>query len=331
MQPFVFSRSNSPSDATKRLADGADVSTSPIAGGTTLLDLMKLNVMRPERLIDINAALSDQIEKVSSGLRIGAMVRMAEAARHSVIQSGYPVVAQSLMLAASAQIRNMASLGGNVLQRTRCGYFRDHTVPNCNKRISESGCAALEGSNRMHAVLGGSEKCIATYGGDFAQALMALDARVEIIGSRGVRTIAFSELHVRPGDAPAAETTLRRDELIAAFVLPSLPWFRRSMYLKIRDRDSYAYALASVAVALDMDGDQVREARIGLGGVATVPWRANEAEAFLKGKVLNDGSAKAAGEAAFADAKTHQHNSYKPVLGAQTVARALLAAKALEI
>jgi xanthine dehydrogenase YagS FAD-binding subunit len=329
MQPFLLSRSSTPEDATRILA--AAGTTSPIAGGTTLLDLMKLDVMRPERLIDINAALSNQITEMKSGLRIGAMVRMAEAARHERIIRDYPIVAQSLLLAASAQIRNMASLGGNVLQRTRCGYFRDSTVPNCNKRSSGSGCAAFDGVNRMHAVLGGSEKCIATYGGDFAQALIAVNAQVEIIGNSGPRTISFSELHVLPGENPAIETTLRPDELIAAFILPAAPWFRRSLYLKIRDRDSYAYALSSVALALDLDGDRVREVRIGLGGVATVPWRAKAAEAYLTGKVLDEGSAKAAGTAAFADAQTRDHNSYKPVLGAQTIARALMSAKSLEI
>jgi xanthine dehydrogenase YagS FAD-binding subunit len=329
MQPFVLDRSSNPEDASKLLAAGAG--TIPIAGGTTLLDLMKLDVMRPERLVDINAALSTQIAPSKTGLRIGAMVRMSEAARHVVIMRDYPVIAQSLLLAASAQIRNMASLGGNVLQRTRCGYFRDSTVPNCNKRIAGSGCAAVDGINRMHAVLGGSAQCIATYGGDLAQALIALDAQVEIVGGRGPRTIPFSGLHVLPGADPSVETTLRRDELIAAFILPAAPWFRRSLYLKIRDRDSYAYALSSVAVALDLEGDRVRDVRIGLGGVATVPWRATAAEAYLKGKVLDEASAKAAGAAAFAEAKTQDHNSYKPTLGAQTIARALMSAKSLEI
>ena len=331
MQPFLFERAGNVTEASLSLLEFDMEAIKPIAGGTTLLDLMKLDVMRPKKVVDINQALSAQIVRIGGGVKLGAMVRMAEAASNEIIAREYPVVEQALLLAASAQIRNMASLGGNVLQRTRCGYFRDLTIPNCNKRIPGSGCAALAGINRMHAVLGTSEHCIATYPGDFAQALMALDAKVEIEGQQGKRTISFADLHLLPEQDPAVETTLAQGELITAFVLPAANWTRRSLYLKIRDRDSYAYALASAAIALDMDGSRVREARIAVGGVATVPWRARQAEDYLKGKVLDEGNAKKAGEIAFLGAKAQHHNAYKPKLGAATIARALMQAKALEI
>jgi len=326
MRPFSFSRAADAAEAVK--AGG-----TYLAGGTTLLDLMKLDVMRPERLVDINdlAGQFGGIQYGPDGLRLGAMVHMAEAARHPDILRHYPVIAQSLTLAASAQIRNMASLGGNVLQRTRCTYFRDVSWSQCNKRRPGSGCAALEGVNRKHAVLGTSPNCIATYPGDFAQALIALDANVETAGPDGARRIAFADLHVAPGDDPSVETSLRPGELITAFSVPPLPFARRSLYLKIRDRQSYEFALASAAVALDLDGDVVRETRIALGGVATKPWRAREAEAALRGKTLDENSARAAAEAAFAGAVTHGQNDYKPELGRRTLVRALLEAKALEV
>jgi xanthine dehydrogenase YagS FAD-binding subunit len=241
------------------------------------------------------------------------------------------MIAQSLSLAASAQLRNMATLGGNVLQRTRCTYFRDTSWSRCNKREPGSGCAALEGVNRKHAVLGTSPNCIATYPGDFAQALIALDANVELAGPSGIRRLAFADLHVTPGDDPSVETVLRPGELITAFTIPALSFARRSLYLKIRDRQSYEFALASAAVALDLDGGAVREARIALGGVATKPWRAREGETALRGKPLDENSARAAAEAAFANAVTHGGNDYKPELGKRTLVRALMEAKALEV
>ena len=307
-----------------------------LAGGTTLLDLMKLDVMRPQTLIDINGLKQPgdrgRIESSAEGIRFGALVSMAEAAEHPAVLRDYPVIAQTLKLAASAQLRNMASLGGNVLQRTRCMYFRDVLWPACNKREPGSGCAAMEGINRAHAVLGTSDACIATYPGDFAQALMALDARVDIAGRQGQRTIAFAELHRLPGSTPHIETALAPGELITAISVPAGPWTRRSHYVKIRDRDSYQFALASAAVALDMgNSGVVRDARIALGGVATVPWRAREAEALLRGKPLDEGLADAVGQAAFADASARQHNAFKVGLGQRTVARALLEAARLQI
>jgi xanthine dehydrogenase YagS FAD-binding subunit len=326
MRPFAYQRASDAADAVK--AGG-----QYLAGGTTLLDLMKLDVMQPARVVDINDLSQEfgAIQYGPQGLRLGALAHMAEAARHPDIVTNYPVIAQSLQLAASAQLRNMATLGGNVLQRTRCTYFRDTSWSQCNKRTPGSGCAALHGVNRKHAILGTSQNCIATYAGDFGQALMALDAQVEIAGPGGARRLAFADLHVAPGDNPAVETTLRPDELITAFTLQALPFARRSLYLKIRDRQSYEFALASAAVALDLDGARVREVRIALGGVATKPWRAREAEDYLRGRPLDEAGARAAAEAAFTSAVTHGGDDFKAELGRRTLVRALLATKALEV
>ena len=225
----------------------------------------------------------------------------------------------------------MASLGGNVLQRTRCTYFRDVSYRECNKRNPGSGCTAMVGFNRMHAVLGGSDHCIATYPGDFAQALIALEAAVEIASRSGNRTIPFANLHRKPADTPDQETNLRPGEMIEAFLIPAANWTRRSLYLKVRDRESYEFALASAAVALDQQNGIVRVARIALGGLATVPWRAFEAESFLRGKPVNEDNAAAAASAAFASAQGHGHNDFKIALGKRTLSRALQQAAALEI
>jgi xanthine dehydrogenase YagS FAD-binding subunit len=248
-----------------------------------------------------------------------------------VIARDYPMIAQSLKLAASQQLRNMASLGGNVLQRTRCPYFRDVSYASCNKRNPGSGCTALESLHREHAVLGVSEACIASYPGDFGQALIALDAIVELAGPEGERRISFAELHRMPGDTPQLETTLMPGELITAFVVPAAPWTRRSLYLKVRQRESYEFALASAAVALDLGDDRlVRGVRVALGGVATVPWRAQDAEAALLGKTLDEQAASAAADAAFVNAKPRGDNAYKVALGKRTLVRALLQAAAME-
>lgn len=337
MRPFQFTRVDDPAAAilahgAERGPADADATIQYLAGGTTLLDLMKLDVMRPSHLIDINGMDSlALIDAGSEGLRLGAMVRMADAADDADIREHFPVVAQALQLAASAQLRNMASLGGNVLQRTRCTYFRDTSYGNCNKRLPGSGCAALEGINRQHAVLGTSDHCIATYPGDFAQALIALDAKLEVNGPRGQRNIAFADLHRAPEDSPHIETTLQPGELITAFLVPATPFAHRSLFLKIRDRESYEFALASAAVALDLDEGRVNEARIAIGGVATVPWRARQAEALLKGKQLDEANAAAAAELAFASAKPRGHNAFKIELGKRTLVRALRQAAAMEI
>jgi xanthine dehydrogenase YagS FAD-binding subunit len=316
---------------------GASPLQSPaqlLAGGTTLIDLMKLDVMQPEMLVDINALERGplgRIEAENGMLRLGALVRMADAAEHPDIKRNYPMIAQSLKFAASQQLRNMASLGGNVLQRTRCTYFRDVTYEACNKRNPGSGCAAIDGFNRAHAVLGTSDSCIATYPGDFAQALIALDASVELNGASGRRSIPFATLHRKPGDSPHIETSLGAGDMITAFVIPSQSWMRRSLYLKIRDRSSYEFALASAAVALDLEQGRARDVRIALGGVATVPWRAKEAEAVLRGKELSDESLRAAADAAFVDARPQGHSAFKVTLGKRTLIRALNEAAAMEI
>ena len=303
----------------------------PLAGGTTLIDLMKLDVMRPEGLVDINplAGSWSEINLDGGNLRLGALARMSDVAAHPDVQRNYPVIAESLKLAASPQLRNMATLGGNVLQRTRCSYFRDVSYTACNKRNPGSGCAAMDGVNRMHAVLGTSDQCIATYPGDFAQALIALDANVEISGKSGTRTLPFAQLHKRPGNTPHVETVLAPGELISAFTINGR--WPRSIYLKARDRQSYEFALASAAVALDVQDGIVKDARVALGGVATVPWRAREAEALLKGLKFDDGLAGRVAEAAFTGANAREHNAFKIDLGKRVVARALHKAATMEI
>jgi xanthine dehydrogenase YagS FAD-binding subunit len=338
MRPFILDRAASPQAAVLAARPAANQKQPPtaapaqfIAGGTQMLDLMKLDTMQPEKLVDINAleATHGRIDAAPDGLRLGALVRMSQAAEHPAILRDYPVIAQTLQMAASAQLRNMASLAGNVLQRTRCQYFRDVSWAQCNKRVPGSGCAALDGVNRKHAVLGVSDQCIAAYSGDFAQALVALGAEVQTTGANGPRTIAFERLHTG-SDNPHTETILAPGELITGFRVPAGPWTRRSVYVKVRDRESYAYGLATAAVALDLRGGIVREARVGLGAVSYKPWRSHEAEAALRGKPLTEDTAAAAAEAAFAGARPRGENAYMIDLGRRTLARALLQASRLE-
>jgi xanthine dehydrogenase YagS FAD-binding subunit len=338
MRPFTYERAKDVENAIRmfgpqqRDVPATQYPAAFLAGGTTLIDLMKLDVMQPQRIVDIGP-LSQELSAIEArpdGLRLGALARMSDVADHVAIKRDFPVIAQSLALAASQQIRNMASLGGNVLQRTRCSYFRDVSYSNCNKRIPGSGCAALEGQNRRHAVLGGSEQCIAAYPGDFAQALIALDAQAEIAGPNGRRSLAFAELHREPGNTPHVETTLAPGELITAFNIRSSPW-PRSLYLKIRDRESYEFALASAAIALDVANGTVKDARIALGGVATRPWRAAAAEDAIRGRELDDDTLKAAAEQAFAHARPHKHNAFKIELGKRTLMRGLHQAATMEI
>lgn len=340
MRPFTHTFAPDPAAAVRAGAAGTGA-TEPanraraqfLAGGTTIVDLMKLDVMRPAELVDISRIVSPRMRAVEAGpagLYIGALVTMRQVADHAAVRRDYPVVAESLWLAASQQIRNMAFVGGNVLQRTRCAYFRDTSWP-CNKREPGTGCSALDGENRWHAVLGASEQCIASYPGDWATALIALDATVETLAPAGPRSFRFAELHRPPGSTPHVETTLAPGELITGFVVPAGAYTRRSLYLKVRDRESYEFALASAAVALTLDGATVREARIGLGGPVAVPWRAREAEAALVGKPLTEASAAAAASAAFAGARPREHNAFRVPLGRQTLVRALLQARAMEI
>jgi xanthine dehydrogenase YagS FAD-binding subunit len=342
MQRFTYHRPASAQEAVQAAhsipaSHGTPPPQAPgqfIAGGTNMTDYMTLDVMQPAVLVDINrlpAARYARIENDNTRLRFGALVRMAQAEDHDVVRSNYPVIRQTLQLAATRQIRNMASLGGNILQRTRCEYFRETSWP-CNKRTPGAGCAAMDGINRQHAVLGVSDHCIAAYPGDFAQALIALDATVETFGGpNGPRRIPFAQFHHLPGSTPHIETALLPGELVTFIDIPAGPWTARSRYVKVRDRDSYQFALTSAAVALHLEGDTVREARIALGGVATIPWRAHEAEALLRGKTLDEDTAMKAAEAAFSGAKPREHNAFKVPLGRQTIVRALLEAKVMEV
>lgn len=334
MRPFTYSTAADGQAAVRAAATGS--AAAPVhflAGGTTMIDLMKLDVLRPAQLVDITRIAEPRlrsIEATSAGLRIGALATMRQVADNRTVVRDYPVLSQSLWLAASQQIRNMAYVGGNVLQRTRCSYFRDTSWP-CNKREPGSGCSAVQGMNRWHAVLGTSEQCIASYPGDWATALVALDATIETLTPRGPRSFRFADLHRLPGNTPHIETQLEPGELITGFVVPAAAYNRRSLYLKVRDRESYEFALASAAVALDMDGATVRQVRIGIGGPVAVPWRALEAEAALTGKPLTEANATAAARAIFANAKTYEHNAFRVPLAQQTLVRALLQAQAMEL
>jgi len=336
MRPFTYERAADLTQASRLGRDTGqgqtDATAQFLAGGTTLVDLMKLDVLRPERVVDIGSLRSAHagIELSAKGLHLGALASMSKVADHPDVRRDYPAIAESLSLAASAQLRNMASLGGNVLQRTRCPYYRDPSWSECNKRQPGSGCAAIGGFNRNHAILGVDQTCIAQYPGDFAVALVALDAQVELNGPDRPRLIPFATLH-RPAGQPHLETTLAPGEVITAFRVPAGAWTRRSLYLKIRDRQSYEFAIASAAVALELDGEVVRQARIGLGGMAYRPWRAHEAEALLTGQPLTEANAEAAARAALAGAVTHGDNDYKPELGRRTLVRALMQAKAMEV
>ena len=329
MRPFGYDRAHAIPDA---LRAGTGAGAQYLAGGTVLLDLMKLDVMQP----GTRGARGDRRGARgagalhATGLHLGALARMAEVADHPEVARHYPALAQALHSAASPQLRNMASLAGTVLQRTRCSYFRDTRWQACNKRAPGTGCAAIGGVNRHLAVLGVSGHCIAHYPGDLATALVALGATVDLHGEDGPRSLLLEELHRLPGDTPHVETNLRPGELITGFHVPAAPWMRRSLYLKVRDRESYAFALASAAVALDLRDGIVREARIGLGGVATKPWRAHAAEAALAGRRFDAAAAEAAAVEAFRDRVVHEETGFKPELGRRTLVRALLDAAALE-
>ena len=320
MHPFEFHAASSESDAIALRTAHADARF--LAGGTTLVDLMKHDVERPAHVIDINALDLARVTEESSGIRIGAMVRNSDLAHHPLVRERFPVLSQALLAGASPQLRNMASTGGNLLQRTRCYYFRDVASP-CNKREPGSGCGALHGYNRIHAILGTSEHCIATHPSDMAVALMALDAVVHVRGARGERAIPLGQFYLLPGDHPELETTLASDELIVSVHVPALDFARRSLYLKVRDRASYAFALASAAVALDMTGGTIRDARIALGGVGTVPWRARAAEEVLRGRRLESQTLQRAADAALQGAIPRGHNAFKIDLARRTLMRAL--------
>lgn len=327
MRPFTYMRVRTAADAVRAVAAGGHA-TRFLAGGTTLYDLMKLNVETPEMVVDITGIKElDDIDTSGAELVFGALTRMSDVAAHPQIAAEYPALSESLSRAASQQLRNMATLGGNLLQRTRCAYFRGGEPFACNKREPGSGCAAIEGIDRGHALLGGSDDCIAVYPGDLAIALVAFDGIIDVLGPEGQRTIAVEELHCAPDSTPHIETTLRPGELILRIRIPKTSMGRASTYHKIRDRESYAFALASAAVALELDSDTVRAARIAIGGLATRPWRAGVAEQALVGKSLTPQTAREAGYAALAGSAPGRENAFRIELGARTVADALMIAK----
>jgi xanthine dehydrogenase YagS FAD-binding subunit len=320
MIPFAYVKAEDTYDALQRMRDPNAVF---VAGGTTLIDLMKLQVMTPALLIDINRLPLGNIEHLPDGsVRIGAMVRNSDLAHDQAVASRFPVLSQALLSGASPQLRNVATTGGNLMQRTRCYYFRDPAYA-CNKRQPGSGCAAIEGYNRIHAVLGGSDHCIATHPSDMAVALVALDAVVHIQGRNGERTVPVGEFHLLPGHTPHLETVVQSGELITYVTVPNSPFAARSAYVKLRDRASYEFALASAAAALALEGRRIRAVRLVLGGVATKPWRSPEAERVLDGATADEPTLRAAAEAAMTGATPHRYNAFKIELAKRAIVRAL--------
>jgi xanthine dehydrogenase YagS FAD-binding subunit len=324
MRPFSYARAADAGAAIAAVRERADGAF--LAGGTTAVDLVRQNVLRPGLLVDINDLPLTGIEDLpGGGLRVGALARMSDVARAPGVRERFPVITQALLLGASAQLRNMASMGGNLCQRVRCSYFRDTASP-CNKRDPGSGCAALDGFNRGHAILGTSDKCIATHPSDVAVALVALDAVVHTrgqAGDKGERAIGIDDFFLLPGDTPEREHPLEHGELITAIEVPAAPVARRSVYLKFRDRESYEFALASVAAALRIEDGAVAEVRLALGGVGTKPWRARRAEASLLGQPATEASFAAAARTELATATPRPLNAFKVELAQRAIVRAL--------
>src|SRR2546429_1053727 len=319
MHGFDFSAATSVEDAVDRAVDGS----AYLAGGTTLVDLMKLDVMTPEHVIDINALPMRGISGGRQGLRIGALERMSDVAAHRDVAVGYPVIARALVQSASPQLRNMASIGGNLLQRTRCDYFRDVHSP-CNKRQPGTGCPAQNGENRGHAILGTSASCAATHASDLAVALVALDASVRLHSRNGDRLVLLADLYRLPGDTPDMENQLQPGELITEVLVPALPWSRHSTYVKVRDRRSYEFALASAAVALNLRGHRIRGARVAVGGVGTVPWPRPALEGAVSGKPPVLARFAAAAPSPAAGARPLARDGFKVTLVQRTIVRALV-------
>jgi len=318
---FQYTRASNVADAVRQIADHP--AAKFIAGGTNLVDLMKMDVERPSRLIDISRLpLKTVDETAEGGLRIGALVPNSDLAYNPLIEQRYPMLASAILAGASAQLRNMASTGGNLLQRTRCAYFYDTATP-CNKREPGSGCSAINGLNRIHAILGASEACIATHPSDMCVALAALDAKVHVTGPSGDRAIAFADFHRLPGNTPQLDTNLNPNEMVTAVELPPRGFAANYTYLKIRDRLSYAFALVSIAAALELEGGTIKEARLALGGVAHKPWRDTAAEAALRGQAANAAAFTHAADLLLRDAKGYAHNSFKIELARRGIVRAL--------
>ena len=328
MIDFALTRATTPAEASQQAAtaktaqQGAQVRY--IAGGTTLVDLMKLDVETPERVVDINRLDLSKVEKQPDGsVRIGALVRNSDLAHDPNVQHDYPVLSQALLAGASAQLRNMATTGGNLLQRTRCPYFRELAYAECNKRTPGSGCAAIDGHNRTHAILGTSDHCIATHPSDMAVAMTVLEARIHMLGVTGERDVPIGEFYLLPGTTPHLENVLKPGDLITYVTLPAPQAGSKSHYLKLRDRASYEFALASAAVVVESEGGHIRRARVALGGVGTRPWRSMEAEHVLTGKPANEASFHAAAEAALRGARPQHDNGFKVELAKRCLVRAL--------
>lgn len=322
MRPFKYSKASDAATAVKSVS--ANKNADFLAGGTNLLDLMKEDVARPAELVDINRLTLTQIKTANSGgVSIGALAKNTDTANHPLVRQNYPLLTQAILAGASGQIRNMATNGGNLMQRTRCSYFYDTAMP-CNKREPNSGCGAMEGINRMHAIFGWSEKCIAVMPSDMCVALAALDATVKVQGADGKeRSIPFTDFHRLPENSPEKDNNLAHGELITAIEIPKNNFAAKSYYVKVRDRASYAFALISVAAALEMNGTKIKQARVAMGGVAHKPWRALETEKFLVGKEATEEVFKQAAEAEMKNAKAFEHNKFKIELGRRAIVRAL--------
>ncbi len=326
MRPFKFSKAGDANAAVQTVS--ANANAKYLAGGTNIIDLMKEDVERPDALVDITKLNFTQIKNIADGankggVSIGATAKNTDTANHPLIRQNYPLLTQAILSGASGQIRNMATNGGNLNQRTRCTYFYDTAMP-CNKREPGTGCGALEGVNRNHAIFGYSEKCVATHPSDMCVALAALDAVVQVQGANGqMRSIPFVDYHRLPGDTPQKDNNLNYGELITAIEIPKNNFAAKSYYLKVRDRASYAFALVSVAAALEMSGNNISQIRIAVGGVAHKPWRAAEAEKFLTGKAATEANFKQAAEAEMRNAKPLEYNKFKVELGKRGIVRAL--------
>ena len=322
MKPYTYVRAQDVGGAVAALAEAPDAAF--LAGGTNLVDLMKLEVMTPNVIVDVRRLTSDSIEELpDGGVRIGAAVPNSDLAADRAIRSRYPMLSQALLAGASGQLRNLATTGGNLLQRTRCVYFYDTTTP-CNKREPGSGCSAIEGHNKNHAILGASEHCLATHPSDMAVAMAALDAFINVLGPDGERRIPIEELHRLPGGEPQRDTTLEHGELITAVDLPPLDFASNSKYRKVRERASYAFALVSVAAALDVEDGTVRDVRLALGGVAHKPWRATKAEEALRDEPANEANFRAAADIELEDAEPLRDNAFKVPLARNVITRTLL-------
>ena len=326
MYPFDYTQVEDAGGAITALTLNANAHL--LAGGTCQIDLMKLDVLTPARLIDINGLPLDKIEALPDGVRIGTLVRNTELAYDPTIQKNYPALSSAILQGASAQLRNAATTGGNLLQKTRCYYYRDAATP-CNKREPGTGCPAIEGYNRILAILGTSNACIATHPSDMAVAMSALDAVVHLQGPNGQRDVPLVDFHLLPGNTPHIETVLKPGEIITAVSLPARPFFARSLYLKVRDRASYAFAVVSVACALDVQNGKIADVRLALGGVAHKPWRAVNAEKALIGKPADEASYRMAAEIALHGAKKYKYNGFKVELAKRTLVRALTQTAAL--